>query len=65
MNKYRNADSMAMDKQGMIKELEDIRMRIIRIEAELLPTEKATPDEIRSIKQALREHKAGKTIRVA
>jgi hypothetical protein len=48
--------------QKLIEQLEDIKIRLIALETSLLKHEKASKEDIKRAKEALKEYRKGKTI---
>jgi hypothetical protein len=46
----------------VVTKLDDVRVELLRLRAELLPEEKLTPDEKRDIVKGRREIEAGRTV---
>ena len=54
---------MAHQTQKLVSEVEDIKMRLIALETAILGTEKASDDDMSSLKEALEEYRKRKTVR--
>jgi hypothetical protein len=53
---------MELQPQKLLKEIEEIKARLIFIELRLIGSEKPSKEDIEAVKQALKEYKSGKTI---
>ena len=54
---------MAVQPQSLLNEIEDIKTRLIAIEMRIIKTEKASKDDKKAIREALKDYKKGKTTR--
>ncbi|MBS3053435.1 MAG: hypothetical protein J4469_02935 [Candidatus Aenigmarchaeota archaeon] len=54
---------MALQVQNILREIEDIKSRLISIEMRIIKSEKASKEDKKAVRVALREYKKGKTIR--
>jgi hypothetical protein len=53
---------MKLQSHKLLKEIEEIKARLIFIELRLIKSEKPSSEDIAAVKQALKEYKSGKTI---
>ena len=56
--------SMPTQSQNLLREIEDIKTRLISIETRILKTEKASKEDKKAIREALKDYKKGKTTRL-
>ena len=54
---------MTLQSKNLLKEIEEIKSRLIAIETRILKTEKASKEDKKAIREALRDYKKGKTVR--
>ena len=54
---------MPAELRGLLNEIEDIKTRNIAIEMRILKTEKASKEDRKAIREAMKDYKKGKTIR--
>ena len=52
---------MKAETQSIVKELEDIKARIISVEMRFLESEEASKEDQEAVAEALKEYKKGKT----
>ena len=52
---------MELQTQRLLKEIEEIKARLIFIELRLIESEEPNKEDIKAVRQALKEYKAGKT----
>ena len=52
---------MKTQTEKLLKEIEEIKARLIFIELRFIESERARKDDVKAVKQALKEYKAGKT----
>lgn len=62
--KYTNdrIDCMPLQAQNVVKEIEEIKSRLINIEVRFIESEKASKEDVKAVKEALEEYRKGKTI---
>lgn len=48
--------------QNVVKEIEEIKSRLINIEVFFIESEKPEKEDVKAVKEALEEYKKGKTI---
>jgi hypothetical protein len=53
---------MELRPQKLLKEIEEIKAKLIFIELRLIESEKPRKEDVEAVKQALKEYKSGKTI---
>jgi hypothetical protein len=53
---------MHLQPQKILKELEEIKVRLIHLELTVVGTEKPGREDVKAVKEALKEYKNGKTI---
>jgi len=54
---------MPAELHGLLNEIEDIKTRLIAIEMRILKTEKASKEDKKAIREALKDYKNRKTVR--
>ena len=54
---------MALQVQNILREIEDIKSRLISIEMRIIKSEKASKEDKKAVRVALREYKKGKGFR--
>ncbi|MBI4170333.1 MAG: hypothetical protein HY514_01465 [Candidatus Aenigmarchaeota archaeon] len=54
---------MLFQTAGLLKEIEDIKTKLISIEVRILKSEKATKEDKKAVKEALDEYRKRQTIR--
>ena len=55
---------MTLQSKNLLKEIEEIKSRLIAIETRILKTEKATKEDKKAIREALKDYKKSKTTRL-
>ncbi|MBI2971618.1 MAG: hypothetical protein HYY37_04350 [Candidatus Aenigmarchaeota archaeon] len=55
---------MPAQSQSLLKEIEEIKTRLIAIETTILKTEKANKEDKKAIQEALKDYRKGKTTRL-
>lgn len=53
---------MPLQSQNIVNQIEEIKARLISIEMFFIGSEKATKKDVKAVKEALAEHKKGRTI---
>ncbi len=54
---------MSLQNESLLKEIEDIKTKLISIEVRILKSEKATEEDKKAVKEALDEYRKRQTIR--
>ena len=54
---------MSLENHNILKEIESIKARLIAIEMHIIKSEKASKEDKKAVREALREYKKGKTAR--
>lgn len=54
---------MSVQSQNLLREIEDIKARLISIETRIIKTEKTSKEDKKAIRESLKDYKKGKTTR--
>ena len=54
---------MSVQSHSLLNEIEDIKTRLIAIEMRIIKTEKASKEDKKAIREAMKDYKKGKTTR--
>lgn len=52
---------MSLQAQNVVKEIEEIKSRLINIEIRLIESENPEKEDVKAVKEALEEYRKGKT----
>lgn len=53
---------MQMQTQKILNEIETVKIRLIKIETELIEMEKPSKEDAKALSEAMKEYKAGKAV---
>lgn len=53
---------MPLQAQNVVKEIEEIKSRLINIEIRFIESERPEKEDVKAVKEALEEYRKGKTI---